>query len=324
MKRFNPSNIQGKAGTHRWKKVFVLLLVSITFFTAVSANHEFEKKTVELGNPTKITINKKYTDFNSKQVSIVVPSSYNPKNIRGTSPQTDLDCSYRETFGKEIVCRPEKEVEENLSVEIVYTTDGVSERGKFHTYEHQKRILEPTDKYTLEVILPEGYGIISEDEGTPITPENAATGSEGRKIFVRWKMDNLTLGDSLDFKVNYQELNVFRNVFPGSMASMIGIVILLIAVILAVYIKYMKDEDTIASILPVLKKDEKRVIMYMLDYEGECEQVELVQNLEYSKAKISRLVKDLGERGIIKKIKEGRKNRLVIKKAIGEIEEDER
>mgnify|MGYP000276434782 CR=1 FL=1 len=322
MKRFNPAAGEGEDRSGNASKVFALLLILSAMFTAVSGDLIVEKEVVELGNPSKITVTREYDEFDSSQVSVVVPAPYEPENIQGEVSEGDITCSYRETFGKEIVCIPSVESSENYTVSISYTTSNIYTKNRFYSFDHQKRILVPTERYVLEVILPEGYGIISRDEGTPIEPKGAETGSEGRRIFVRWDMKNVSLGQSRDFQVNYQELNVFRNVFPNNMTSFVGLLVLLVAVLVAVYVKYMKEEDTIASILPVLKEDEKRVVMYLLDFEGECEQVELVKNLDYSKAKISRLVKDLEERGIIKKIKEGRKNRLVIKKAIGEIEED--
>ncbi len=302
-------------------KVSILFILFLTLSAFVSGNIVLEKEVIELGEPTKISITKNYQGMTSSQVSITVPQMHEPENIRGFDEEGNLECVYREIWGKEIVCQVPDDIPENYSATIIYETPSVSTiKNEYLSFEHQKRILVPTEEYSLEVILPEGSGIISRDDLEPFSPEDAVTGSEGRRIFVRWDMDDVSLGETRDFVVRYQDLEVIGNIFPIDTTTLVILLVLLISLGISVYFKFKKKEDTISSILPLLKEDEKEVLLNIIEKEGECEQRNLVKELDYSKAKISRLVKDLEERNLIKKIKEGRKNRLVLKKEVGNIE----
>ncbi len=321
MKRFTSNNMYQQKSKRSFLKVSILLISFLVFFTFVSANIVSEEEVIELGEPTKVSITKNYHGMTSSQVSVTVPQMHEPENIDGFDENGSLECVYREIWGKEIVCQIPDDIPENYSATISYETPSVSTiKDEYLLFEHQKRVLVPTDKYSLEVILPEGSGIISRDDLEPFSPEDAVTGSEGRRIFVRWDVDEISLGETRDFSVRYQELDVLSNIFPIDMTTLAIILILLISLGISVYFKFKKKEDTISSILPLLKEDEKEVLLNIIEKEGECEQRNLVRELDYSKAKISRLVKDLEERNLIKKIKEGRKNRIVLKKDVGNIE----
>lgn len=296
---------------------FAFLMSSVALGSTISS----EKEVVRLGEPTEVEIMVNYSSFTADRVSVLVPSSHRPENIQATDERGDVSCELRDQYGKEILCDPGN-MSGTYNILISYTTDLPSEtnEGKeYISYTHPQRFLVPTDMFSLTVILPEGYGIVEKSMNPPYEPENARTGSEGRRIFVTWNEENISLGDSEEYVTRYQELNVFENVVPQSTTFFVAFVILMVAVFAAVYVRRQSSE-TIASIMPVLKKDEQEVMRYIISNEGECEQRQLVEDLSYSKAKISNLVSDLVERNLIEKIKEGRTNRLVVKKEIGDVD----
>ncbi|MDY6774162.1 MAG: MarR family transcriptional regulator, partial [Candidatus Nanohaloarchaea archaeon] len=102
---------------------------------------------------------------------------------------------------------------------------------------------------------------------------------------------------------------------------LLAAVVLLLAGLVVYFRREYGGEKTIASVFPVLKEDEKEVMRYLIDSEGEAEQREIVDNLDYSKAKISRLVSDLEERNLVEKEKRGRVNVVKLTREIGDIEE---
>ncbi len=309
--------------TARAGKVLVLLLVVVAMAGVVSATRvSAERDVVKLGNPTEMIVHLNYSELTSSRVSTVVPGSHEPENIRGVDSQGEIDCQYRTTFGSEIVCEPNPGAKKgNYSVTIRYTTPNPSlAEGDYEVLNYLHRILVPTEQYTLEVILPEGYGIVDTEDVRSIVPPNGETGSEGRRIFVTWTRTDMSLGDTLNFQVRYQELNVFENVFPDNIATVIALGAIFLAIIVSFFLKRRKGQDTIAAVFPVLKTDEKEVLKFIIEEGEECEQRDLVDNLDYSKAKISRLVKDLEERHLIEKIKEGRKNRLTLQKEVGDVD----
>ncbi len=321
MKRFNNFFKQRSINHSSLLKVSLLFIFVIVLSTMVSASLVSEEEVIELGEPTEISLTKNFVNITSSQVSVAIPQAYEPENIRGYSEDEELECNYRETWGKEIICHVPEDPPENYSVTIEYETPSFTESvDGYNVFEYQKRVLVPTEEYSLEVILPEGSGIISGDDIGPYYPEDSVTGSEGRRIFIRWDLEDISLGETYDFVVRYQELEVLRNLFPVDIRTLGIIVALIVAISFSLYFKFKRKEETIASILPLLKEDEKKVLMEIIENGGECEQRKLVQELDYSKAKISRLVKDLEERNLLKKIKEGRKNRLVLKKEIGDLD----
>lgn len=307
-------------GIEQISKLFLILILTTALIgTATATEISSERDIIELGDTTEATLHINYTDITSKQISTLVPASHQPSNVRGSLHDGEVDCRYIDNKN-EIICDP-AELRDNYSITIKYSTpDPTDSTNGYIEFNHISRILTSTDTYSLKVLLPEGYGLIESEDIDPLTPD-AETSSEGRKIHITWKEKNPELGSTLEFTAKYQELNVL-NIFPGYTAIALTLVLILVAGVIAFRLRSSKEEETISSILPILKEDEREVLMHMVEKDGECEQKDLVENLDYSKAKISRLVKNLKERNLIEKIKEGRKNRLTLKRKIGEIEEE--
>ena len=303
------------------KVTAVCLLIIVLSSVAGATSIEKETHVVTLGSPMEVEISIDYTEFTSEQVSTLVPTSHNPQNVRGEDPFGSIAC---ESEDNEILCDPSVH-EGNYSVTIRYetpTTASTPAGAFYNEYSHTKRILETTDVFELRVHLPEGYGLIEDADVPKVEPESGDPQSEGRQIYVRWREDDLHLTDRKEYTVRYEELDVFESFsFPYA------IILSLLAVIgigagLWIYSNQQDEEenDTIAAVLPILKEDEQDVLRYMIEQDGSCEQKAIVQDLSYSKAKVSRLLKDLEERNLVEKIKEGRKNRVELAKEIGDVD----
>lgn len=308
------------------RRMGAVLLLTICLSGLVSGTTIAEEsETVRIGpTTTEVTVHINYTDLTSEYVSLLVPESYEPQQVQGTDASGEIPCRFMEP-DSEILCTP-SEHNGSYAVDIRYTMPSparmVAEAGHM-VHAHTKRILVPIDSYSLRVVLPEGYGLIESQQTPAYAPESGEVGSDanGRQIYVEWQDPDTSIGDTIRYQVRYQELNVFQDIFPASPAVFVAVLLILIAAGLSLYMRRTQSSsDTVASLLPVLKDDEKDVIRYMVDHDGECGQKDLVDDLDYSKAKISRLVKDLEERNLIKKIKEGRQNRLKLKKDLGDVE----
>jgi len=307
------------------RRVAVLCLLMVALSSTVSGTTiADEQEVIRIGgSSTEVSVHINYTDLTSEQVSLLVPDSHEPQNVRGSDASGEIPCRYQERED-EILCTP-SEHNGSYAVDIRYSMPSpatVAEAGNM-VYAHTKRILVPIDSYSLRVVLPEGYGLVQDEQAEAYIPASGEVGSDanGRRIHVEWDDTDTSIGDTLRYEVRYQELNVFRDIFPTSPAVLVAVLLILIAAGLSVYMRRAQSSsETVASLFPVLKDDEKEVIRYMVDNDGECGQKDLVEELDYSKAKISRLVKDLVERNLIKKIKEGRRNRLKLKKDLGDVE----
>lgn len=304
----------------------LFLLVLTVLGTASATTIESEEEIIRLGEQTDVTIHVNYSELTSEQVSLLIPAGHSPQQLQARDSQgRELECEFNDV-DSEILCDPASfNTTYNVTVEYTTPTDLSQEEG-YLEFNHVQRILIPTERYRLHVVLPEGYGLVEEESVEPLSPSDARRGSDegGRQFTVTWEDDGLGLGDVQRYQIKYQELRVFEDIFPDHLSFIAALTLVLVSLALYLYVKRRQEEgDTIASIMPVLKDDEQEALRYIIDQGGDCEQKALVDNLEYSKAKVSRLVTDLEERNLIEKVKEGRKNRLILTKEIGNIDAED-
>jgi uncharacterized membrane protein len=72
--------------------------------------------------------------------------------------------------------------------------------------------------------------------------------------------------------------------------------------------------------MQVLQADEQEILKYVADEGGKCQQNEIVDSVPYSKAKVSTVLSDLEDRGIVERVKEGRTNTVSLVKTLEEQE----
>ena len=73
---------------------------------------------------------------------------------------------------------------------------------------------------------------------------------------------------------------------------------------------YKKQSLTPNIVLPVLKQDEKKVVEGLVRHGSGVNQKLIVSESGYSKAKVSKVIKSLAERGIVRFERQGRSNRI--------------
>jgi uncharacterized membrane protein len=72
------------------------------------------------------------------------------------------------------------------------------------------------------------------------------------------------------------------------------------------------DEQLIEAVLTALEGDEKKLVKEIADHGGEMLQNELVLSLNFSKAKVSRILTDLEKRGLVVKKQYGLTNKVAL------------
>lgn len=209
--------------------------------------------------------------------------------------------------GTYITCDTDRE---NLTVNMRYSTEGlITERSGVNIFRYSQSIQRPTDSYRLKVLLPQGSGLAdSSNVSLPvISPENGVTGSDGQRIHITWETDP-SLGQ-LNFHAIYRPSSESEG-FGGSLVWLIPILIVSLLIGIA-YLVYVSREE-IESAYEELSEDEAEVLDMLRENENSMLQKDIVDESEYSKAKISSVISDLEEKGIIKKSKEGRSNKISI------------
>lgn len=292
--------------------LFLLALVPAGAATTIGS----EAVTLEVGTPTEVTVERHYESITTNRISYLVSGRYDPRGIVARDGVGELDCELNDlAIGQELLCTPRKLTDYNIT--ITYTGDFTSAEDQELLFSFINRIFVPTEQVTVRTVLPEGYGL--SDRETPYQPADARVSSEGRRIFLEWDQDNVSIGDTIDYRVRYEELAVLEKIAFQQLAVILAVVVLLLAAAIALVYRRHTERKTIASIFPVLKDDEKEVLRYIIDEGGEVEQREIVQDSDYSKAKISKLVSDLEERNLIEKEKRGRINVVTLTREVGDL-----
>jgi uncharacterized membrane protein len=107
--------------------------------------------------------------------------------------------------------------------------------------------------------------------------------------------------------------------FMSFMVLLAGIIAIIIIVAVLVYMKKIRG-NKVAVVKSVMNKDEKKVIDVLNDHGCKAGQKVIVRETDFSKAKVSRIVKNLKERGVVDTEPiSGRENRIILR--IGEDKE---
>jgi uncharacterized membrane protein len=199
--------------------------------------------------------------------------------------------------------------EEKRTVEIeIRTKDFTKMLDEKYFFSADYSLKENIDQFTMSLTLPEGMAL-SEGENKLSFQENSTKVSDGRHIIVIWKMTNIT-DQPLVFQALYEP--VFNP--PSLIIYFIAGLVFLAVVIFFIIRKIRKPQDVILS---VLDDFEKSVVTIITQSGGEINQRKIVQQTNLSKAKISRVVKALEERGIVTIERMGRTNKVrLVKKKI--------
>jgi len=160
----------------------------------------------------------------------------------------------------------------------------------------------------IEVRLPFGAVIIDKEKLAdiglkPFVPEWGEVASDGRQIFVRWKFEKPSLGSAIEVSVIYEQF-----LEASHLMIIVSFLTILFLVFLAVSFR---KKSRIKEILPVLNENERKVMQFLLaQKKKETDQRKIARELGFSKPKLSRIIKDLEERGLIEVTRRGRTNRI--------------
>jgi len=211
------------------------------------------------------------------------------------------------TFEKQITCDFSSVMKDGISITVNYKSDDTVDNKKNY-FLFSKAFKVPIDVKTLSVLvkIPEGTALREPTEES-YSPDEALVGSDGRRPIIAWERSNFKAGKTFDTTIAYEMINENIDYRNYIVVFVFGIIV--IAIIFAVY-KLRVKKETIKSLMPVLKEDEKKVMDALLKHGSGVNQKLIVKDSNYSKAKVSKVLKSLAERGLIKLERIGRKNRV--------------
>lgn len=290
------------------KKIIFAVLVLALLSSNVSAQELtdfFVTTEISSEGPARSAITVSFEKF-SGYVRIPVP--YEATRINSESNFGKVSCSKEiKVYGTDIVCSFPTEVSGSFKVE--FDVDGLIKGGDEKFFFKQEVSL-PMDskKFSFRVILPEGMGIA---EDGAIFPKDVESSSDGRNIFLTWKKDEVKFGETFSAQVAFEPLTVTTGGPSGFIvAGSLILAPLALAFGLFYFKLYKKQSLTPNIVLPVLKEDEKKVVEGLIKHGAGVNQKLIVSESGYSKAKVSKVLKSLTERGIVKFERVGRSNRI--------------
>jgi uncharacterized membrane protein len=162
--------------------------------------------------------------------------------------------------------------------------------------------------------LPPKAGLAMEVANESFFPPDGKILTDGKRIIVSWEKRNLTTEDSLNFSVLFDLVGT-GGLLWDVLIVVLTTVVIIIMIVVAVYVRrgttLVKRE---IKILPLLNADEKRIVDMIAKQGGEARQRLLVKESDFSKAKVSRLIKNLKERGVVDiEPISGRENKIILK-----------
>ncbi|MDI6798849.1 MAG: MarR family transcriptional regulator [Candidatus Aenigmarchaeota archaeon] len=232
------------------------------------------------------------------------------ENFTASSISGPIDCSVKAGLVSAISCSFNL-TQEKRTIEFNFkTNDFVKAQDNKYFLDAELGIGKDIASTFVSVKLPEGMALHSENftESKISFPENATTVTGGRSIIVFWRLDDVKSTQSLRFQVLYEKIAATPTV---RLSYIIALGLVIASVLGFVIVKLRKPEKLVLS---VLDDFERKVMDILIASGGVVNQKKIVRETNLSKAKVSRVVKSLVNRGLIEVERIGRTNKLKLKK----------
>ncbi len=200
---------------------------------------------------------------------------------------------------------------EKRTIYIDYGTSSFVKISDRHYFDGDFSLGKAIDSMVVSVTLPEGMVPVKDIEGTFPPNATASWDLSGRKLTMTWPLSNLAADRLLRFQVLYE------NIQP-SITILWYIPLAIAAVASAAFVIVRRMKKSREVVLSVLDGFERKVMDVIIASGGAANQRKVVQETNLSKAKVSRVVKSLAERGLIDVERLGRTNKLKAKKKMFE------
>ena len=240
---------------------------------------------------------------------------YKAFNLTATANFDSAQCTLSdEGSGSRIACRFIGMTEsKNLLTLGLYTTRGMTSFQNRYNFSADYGISAPVKSAFVLIKIPQNSMLSEEVANESYSPKDGAILSDGKRIMVYWERENVTASDGMAFSVSYiiPFMGAYNNILVVSVAGIV--IISMIAV--AVYVRRGGYGAELTDVMTsVLNKDEKKVVDILSRHGGKSGQKVIVRESDFSKAKVSRLVKNLKDRGVVDiEPISGRENRIILK-----------
>ncbi|MBU0530643.1 MAG: hypothetical protein ABIH52_03490 [Candidatus Aenigmatarchaeota archaeon] len=236
------------------------------------------------------------------------------ENLTATGSFDVADCGYTNNVeGSVISCDFVGMTDENDILQLTFKTkDSVKRLGDRIRFSINYGISLPVELLFVKVKLPENAVLAEQIINQSYFPHEGKTVLlDENRIMVFWEQENVTAGDNMQFSILYNtQASAVSSIFIYTVAAII--IIFMIAV--AIYVKRESSKKEREVVKSVLNSDENTIVNLLMEKGGSSVQKALVRETDFSKAKVSRIVKNLKQRGVVDvEPVSGRENRIVLK-----------
>ncbi len=226
-------------------------------------------------------------------------------DVRVYSGESALECTVKKDVGSLVSC-------DNINASRMtyeFRVDGyITRMNELYVFKYKFPVTQVTDRFSVNVKLPLGSVLADKSKLTgtslrPFEPSYGLEGTDGRQIFIKWELTNPKLGETVDASIIFEKVGT-----PGIVILGVSIVFVIIVALVIVLVFFKKSYR---QILPILT-DSERSVMNMIIKNKKVDQRRIVRETDYSKAKVSRIIKNLEERGLVRRISKGRTNIIVL------------
>jgi uncharacterized membrane protein len=201
--------------------------------------------------------------------------------------------------------------EKNKLTLTFITRDVIQKVGDNYRFTVNYGIPLPIESNFVIIRLPQN-NILAGQANESFFPSTGGTLTDGRHIMVFWEEENLETGENLQYSILFTR-PPFGAEFLNFLIYAFIIGAIVATAIIAIYIRRTR-KSKIAVVKTVLNKDEKRIIDILSQKDGRAGQKIIVRETDFSKAKVSRIVKGLRDRGVVDTEPiSGRENRVILK-----------
>jgi hypothetical protein len=209
---------------------------------------------------------------------------------------------------KQINCNFSGMSNESRIVKLKFSSlEGIEQLDSKLRYRASYTIPFSIDRAFILIKLPEKAVLAEQPANASFTPADGKVMTDGRRIMVYWDRSNLTAGEGLLFSVSYTLPTPPFDYFGIALIVIIGAFIVSVGFLIFRKIKIRK------ILTAVLTSDEKAIIDVLTKRGGQALQKQIVRETDFSKAKVSRLIRALQKRAILKiEPVSGRENRVIL------------
>jgi len=223
------------------------------------------------------------------------------------------ECVIKEDINKILHCKPPSPfIVGTITIATKFKwNELVERRGNISFFSMDIPILWNTGEVSVIIKLPDRT-LLAEKALLPISPSGYHIGTDGRRILASWSLRDKRPGDVIPIRLYYEPLSPE---FILEDLVYILIFILIFIVIVGTLFIFKKVSKKSELVLSVLNENERLVVdILRKEKKKKVDQRRIVNLSGFSKAKVSRIIRSLEERGILESERIGRRNKITLKK----------